>query len=183
MQRQIPYALLVLAFVLCPITRMGADCAPPEYTIKPFFAFCVGPCAYNHQGCFSINGDPYREYFLGSYKDRSTKHDQEVSVFEMDFDTPFTDGPGPDFAIRTGPQPSAAAKVQLQFYLDDAPVATLNVTLLADQLNEFDLGLSGQRHVAANRVVLTDKESVTDPKSPKPLGISLEDAGAAYPAQ
>ena len=80
-------------------------------------------------------------YWLGTHEIPGT--------LVMDFAYPFSDGPGPDFAILTGAESWGiyAGPVRFDFYLNGSLQGSLDANLLPNCLNEFEM---------PNQVVLAD---------------------------
>ena len=164
--------LAVLA-LLGVVGRAFGDPLPPPYDTEPFDADIVGNSAGNLLGSFRKDGGPGQfRYFIGT--------DITAGSLIMDFDIPFRDGPGNDFAILTNSQAwgPLADTALFQFFLDGSLQAAFPAALAPDLLFQFDI--PGDGLVVADRIVVTNV-------TPDPPGINdlatmtFDNAGVAHP--
>jgi hypothetical protein len=156
------------------LSNLSAGALSTPFSTAPFDTEATGNAAANLFGGFRQDGGPPQfRYFIG------TEPTPGPGRLILDFPTPFTDGPGADFAILTnaeawGPMADAAL---FEFFLNGQPVVSFIEHLGPNHLFEFDL--PGDEAVA-NRVVVTNI-------TPDPAGINnlatmtFDDAGVAYP--
>jgi hypothetical protein len=153
---------------------MGSAAGSPlpfPFVTTPFDTDTRGNASANDSGMFRQDGGlPQWRYFLGT--------EGTPGSLIMDFAAPFTNGPGPDFAIVTsaeswGPRADVAL---FEFFLEDTFQAAFPAPLDPDKIFLFDL--LGSRLVA-NRVIVTNL--TPDPPGINELGtMTFDNAGVAH---
>ena len=164
--------LFSILFLATVGTRQAAaepvGCIDAPFTLRPVEVTAVGNSAQAHTGCFTTWAGSDMAIFLG------TEASVGAGTLKLDFAQTFTDGPGDEFALRTGsfwgPE---GGPVLLQFLLDGALQYSRVATLAPDQLFTFSLGL----FASANQVWITN--IAPDPPGVNNLAnITLIDAAA-----
>ena len=140
--------LIVTAF---SVDAAQATLAPP-FDTPPFTVDAVGPSAFSEGlGSFQrpSQGLTNLAAFIGAHSELG------AGSLILDFDTPFTDGDGDDFAILTSSLSwgSLADQALFQFFLAGKLVGSFVAGLEPDQLFTFDL--PGEA-IIADRVVVTN---------------------------
>ena len=161
---------VLLIFVF--IQDVSAELAYP-YDNAPFTSGGGGNSAGRNSGGY-LNRPESNYYSLISWIGTNNI----PGYLQLDFEIPFTDGQGNDFAILTSSESWGylADIAQFSFYLDGSLQGSFDAHLIADNLHEFDL--PGD-NIVANRIVITNI-------TPDPPGINdnatmaFIDAGVAY---
>jgi hypothetical protein len=148
-------SLLVMASVSVGAAR--ADTLGPPFDTPPFIADLVGNSAFSEgQGFFRGPESTDLAVSIGT--------NESAGSLILDFDTPFADGDGDDFAILTS-SPSwgpLADQAVFQFFLGEKLQGSFVARLAPDRLFTFDL--PGEAMIA-DRIVVTNV-------TPDPPGIN-----------
>ena len=166
-------SILTLAMTFWIGAPVFGAALPPFYANRPGDVVATGNSASNLNGRFQMRGSqPVYQIFLG------TEQSGGVGALVLNFDRPFEDGPGGDFALVTGTESwgPQATKVLVQFFLGEKLQTSMIRHMWADAVFAFEMPLGA---MVANRVVITNI-------SPDPPGINDEatmsfvDAGVSY---
>lgn len=149
MRKCVPLLILFVAIVgprHASADPVGCSIGPP-FTQAPVLATAVGNSAQAHTGCFTTWAGSDMAVFLG------TDAFVGPGTLKLDFAETFTDGPGDEFALRTGtfwgPEGGPAL---LQFLLNGVLQYSRVTTLAPDGLFTFSLG----PFASANQVWITN---------------------------
>lgn len=151
----IPALAVCAAAAALAVSPTGAVPLAAPFDTAPSQASPAGVASSNNQGMFVENGNADRRYFLGV----SDNPNLAPGSLTLDFDQPFEDGPGDDFAILTNGTSwgNQADTALFEFFLGGALQTSFSASLAPDQLFTFDLPGTG---VQADRVVITNTAPV-----------------------
>jgi hypothetical protein len=162
---------VLIILLLGLVNSTFGDPLPPPFDTEPFDTELAGNSAANLFGFFRQDGGPEQfRYFIGT--------NFTPGSLTMDFATPFTDGPGNDFAILTNSQAwgPLADKALFEFFFRGNLQASFIASLTPDELFQFDLPGSG---LVVDRVVVTN--ITPDPEGINDLAtMTFDNAGVAY---
>jgi hypothetical protein len=159
---------VTMAFAL--VQQSFSQVLPSRFDAQPIHTDVLGNAGADEFGQFQKNRGPKLfRYFLGT---------EETATLILDFDRPFEDGAGTDFAIVTNSElwGPLATRALFQFFLGDEFQGALIAHLRPGIVFRIELPRAG---IIANRVIVTNL-------SPDPLGINddatmtFDDAGVSH---
>lgn len=160
---------VVLAFAV--VQQSFSHVLPPRFDTQPIDTDVLGNAGVNELGQFQKNNGPkVFRYFLGT--------NGEPGALILDFQRPFEDGAGTDFAIVTNSESwgPLAIRALFQFFLGGDYQGAIIARLRPDEVFRFELPRAG---IIANRVIVTnlspDPPSINDDAT-----MTFDDAGVSH---
>ena len=170
------HTMFAMSLLLGPIVSHAQSTLPERFVSQPENVEAIGNSAANTNGHFRVRGQAdMLRIFLGT----NTEGGSMPGALMMQFERPFQDGQGVDFAFVTHSEGwgERAGRVLVQFFLGSELQGGVVVRVEPDRV--FRVELPGIAMIA-NRVVITnitpDTAGIDDSGT-----ITLDDAGAAFP--